>query len=81
MAYGCRDITISLKHPKLKKSQSINTFQNERKKVFEQMFALEITRKDKINSWSFRLLVKLISSRWRRYFFDVIGSLYPKEQE
>ena len=67
--------------PNLKKSQSINTFHNERKKVFETMCVLESTRKDKIKSYSFRPVIKFISSRGCHYFFDVICCLYHKEQE
>ena len=54
MAYGCREVAIILRHPKFKKSQSINTFHDERKKVFEPMFVLESTGKDKMKEleWS-----------------------------
>ena len=45
VAYGCRDIAIFLRQ-----SKSINTLHNERKKVFEPMFVLERTRKDKNKS-------------------------------
>ena len=50
VAYDCRDIVIILRQLKFKKSQSTNTFHNERKKVFEPMFVLESKRKDKIKS-------------------------------
>ena len=50
MAYGCRDVAIILRHPKFKMSQSTNTFHYERKKVFEPMYVLESTMKDKIKS-------------------------------
>ena len=47
VAYGCRDVTIILRHAKSKKSQRINTFHNEREKVFEPLFVLESTWKEK----------------------------------
>ena len=46
----CRDVVIILKQLKFKKSQSTNTFHNERKKVFEPMFVLERQWKDKSKS-------------------------------
>ena len=45
MAYGYRDVTIILRHPNFKKSQSTNAFHNVRKKVFKPMFVLESTKK------------------------------------
>ena len=69
VANGCRDVAIILRHPKFKKSQRINTFHTERKKVYKPMIVLENTRKDKIKSISFRPLVKSILSRWRHYCF------------
>ena len=48
-AYDCRDVAITLKQLKFKKSQSTNTFHNERKKTFEPMFVLERQWKEKAN--------------------------------
>ena len=50
VAYDCRDIAIIPRLLKFKKSQSIHTFHNERKKVFEPMIVLESRGKDKIKS-------------------------------
>ena len=51
VAYDCRDVAMNLRQLELKKkSQSTDTFHNERKKVFEVMFVLESTRKDKVKS-------------------------------
>ena len=41
VAYDSGDVAIILRQIKFKKSQSANTFHNERKKVFEPMFVLE----------------------------------------
>ena len=50
VANDCSDVAIILRQLKFKKSQSTNTFHNERKKVFEPMFVLESKRKDIIKS-------------------------------
>ena len=50
VAYDCRDVAIILRQLKFKKSQSTNTFHNERKKVFEPMLVLESKGKIKIKS-------------------------------
>ena len=81
MADGCRDVAIILRHPKFKKSQSTNTFHYERKKVFEPMFVLESTSNVKIKSWSVRPLVTFIRLGDDIIVLDVIGCLYPKDQE
>ena len=46
LAHDCSDVGIILRQLKFKKSQITHTFHNERKKVFELMFALESKRKD-----------------------------------
>ena len=82
MAYDFRDAAIIVRQLKFKKSQSTNTFHNERKKVFEPMFVLESKRKDKIKSCSFRPLASFITSvDMTSLLFDVIGRLYPKDHE
>ena len=50
VTYDCRDVAIILRQLKFKKSQSTNTFHNERKKVFKLMFVFEIIWKDKVKS-------------------------------
>ena len=40
VAYNCRDVAITLRQLKFKKSQGTHTFHYERKKVFEPMFVL-----------------------------------------
>ena len=62
------------------KSHRINTFYDERKKVFQMMLVLESKRKDKIKSCSFRHLTTFICLR-DVITFDVFGRLYSKEQE
>ena len=72
MAYDCRDVGIILRQLKFKKSQSTNTFHNERKKVFEPMFVFESKRKDTIKSWSFMPLTTFITSTWRHWFLTLL---------
>ena len=79
MAYGCRDVGINLRHPKFKKSQSINTYHNEHKKFSNRCLFLKAKGKTKSNHEvlgisPFRLADVII-------VFDVIGCLYPKDQE
>ena len=54
VAYDSRDVAIILRQLKFKKSQSTNTFNYERKKVFEPMFVLESKMKDKIKSFQIK---------------------------
>ena len=80
MAYDCRDVAIILRQLKFKKSQSANTFHYERRKVFELMLFLKAKGKTKSNHevlglWQRSLLLHDVID------FDVIGRLYPKDQE
>ena len=78
MAYDCRDVAIILRLLKFKRSQSTNTFHNEQKKFSNR--CLFSKGKTKSNHEALGL--------WQRSFrlddviaFDVIGRLYPKDQE
>ena len=81
MAYGCRDVAIILRHPKFKKSQSINTSIMSAKKFSNRYLFLNAQGKTKSNPEVLGL--------WERPFrlgdvilvFDVIGCLYPNDQE
>ena len=73
VAYDCRDVVIILTQLEFKKSQSTNTFNNERKTVFEPMFVLERQRKDKSKSWCFRPLATFIASTWRHWFLAYLA--------
>ena len=80
MAYDCRDVAIILRLLKLKKSQCTNTFHNERKKFSNRCSFSKANGKTKSNHEVLGL--------WQRSFrqddvitFDVIGRLYPKDQE
>ena len=86
MAYGCHDTAIILRQPKFKKSQSINTFHNQCKKVFEPMFVLKRKEKDKVlnvlnHIMKFEAYGKAHFVYVTTLFFGVISHLYPKEQE
>ena len=80
MAYDCRDVAIILRQPKFKKSQSTNTFHYERKKFSNRCLFWKAKGKTKSNHEVLGL--------WKRSLrlhdvidFDVIGRLYPKDQE
>ena len=80
VAYDCRDVAIILRQPKFKKSQSTHSFHNERNRFSNRWFFLEAKVKTKSNhevvgssNVHFVYMTSLI--------FDVIGRLYPKDQE
>ena len=79
--YDCRDVAIILRQLKFKQSQSTNTFHNERKKFSNQCAFSK--SKGQTKSTNHEVL-----GLWQRSFrlhdvinFDVIGRLYPKDQE
>ena len=75
MAYDCRDVAIILGQLKFKKSQSTNTFYNERNKFLKRCLFLKAKGKPQSNHGyiHYVYMTSLI--------FDVIGRSYPKEQE
>ena len=80
MAYDCRDVAIILRQLKFKKSQSTNTFHNERKKFLNRCLLLKDDRKTKANHEVLGLLQRSLRL-CDDIDFDVIGRLYPKDQK
>ena len=76
VAYGSRDVAIILRQLKFKKSQSTHTFHCERKKLSNRCLLLKAKGKTKSNPEVLGTLHlhDVID-------FDVIGRLYPKDQE
>ena len=80
VAYDCRDVVITLRKLKFKRSQSTHTFHYERKKFSNQCGFLKAKGMTKSNHEVLGL--------WKRSLrlhdvidFDVIGSLYPKDNQ
>ena len=80
MAYDYRDVTIILRQLKLKKSQSINTFHNEWKSF--QINVCSWKRKERQNQIiKFKAPGNVHYVYMTSLIFDVIGRLYPKDEE
>ena len=80
LAYGCRDIAIILRQLKFEKSQSTNTFHNERKKFSNRCSFSKAKGKTNSNHDVLGLWQRLLR------LHDVIAfghncRLYPKDQE
>ena len=74
VAYDCRDVAIILKQLNLKKSQSTNTFHNERKKFSNRCLFLKDNGKTKANHdvlglWQRSLRLRDVIDFWRNWPF------------
>ena len=74
VAYDCNDVALILKQLQFKKSQSTNTFHNERKKFSNRCLFLKNNEKTKANHevlglWQRSLCLRAVIDFWRNWPF------------